>query len=170
MSWHSILHAPVICPSCGEDIGYCPGESTFFWGQSHVHYWGLGEEVVWLRDEDGVIIPPFKWYRKWGWFGRRADECNFGSPEYQDVIAFDSEIRDLPPESRICPTCQVRYDHIAVMIQGGRLAETRVFTKGKLAMTFGLLDPFPETILVRPDGTYEPRPDWDKVLISPFEP
>jgi hypothetical protein len=166
MPFYSVLHDPVICPSCGQDITYRAKQSTFFWGRSHEHYWGPGEEVRWLRDRAGVIVPPFTCYRKRGWFGLRDAECNFGSPEYAEVIAFDAEIDLWTPESRLCPSCGARYDHVAVLIRGGQLAGTRVFEAGEVARTFGPLEPFPTVLVLRPDGTYGPFPGWRDLLIG----
>jgi hypothetical protein len=161
MPAYSVFHAPVICPSCGQEIGYRAGETTFSWGRSKAHYFHQGDEIEWLRDELAEVVPPFTWYRKRGWFGHHDPEFNFGSPSYPDLIAFDPEISQQPAESRTCPSCQALYDHIGVMIRDGRLSGVKVFAEGELAKAIRPLVPFAETVLIRADGTYEPRPEWN---------
>ncbi len=170
MPFWSVLHAPVLCPSCGREISYRAGETTFFWGRSSRHYWGLDDDIEWLRDQQGVIVPPYTLYRRRGWFGLRDPECNLGSPEYPDLLAFDPEIDCQPPETRICPGCQSRYDHIAVEIRGGRVAGMKVFAEGEIARTIGSFDPFPETMLIRPDASDEPLPIWGDQVLGEYRP
>jgi len=169
MPAYSVFHTRVICPSCGREIAYRGGQTAFCWGRSKFHYFARGDAIEWLHDTRKEIVPPFTWYRKRGWLWQSDAEFNFGSPTYPDLIAFDPEISVQAPESRVCPSCRSRYDHIAVMIREGRLIEVKVFEEGEIADTIGPLVPFAETVLIRADGTYEPRPDWNDPPMSTLE-
>lgn len=45
MPFSSVLRTPVLCPSCGREVGGRVGEMTFFWGRSNRHYWGLDDDM-----------------------------------------------------------------------------------------------------------------------------
>ena len=168
MPAYSVVYSPVICPSCGNKFGFRAGQTTFFWGWSGCYY-SLGESIAWLRDKKKEIVPPFTWYTRRGWLWQPDAEFNSGSPEYQNLIAFDAEINPWPPETRNCLTCHARYDHIGVIIRDGKITEVKVFAEGEIERTIGAMDPFAEIVLIRSDGTYEPRPDWNDPPMGTLE-
>ncbi len=164
----SVCYCRVICPSCGQEIAYRARQATFYWGWSKTCY-SLGEEIIWLRDRKKVIVPPFTWYRRRGWLWRPDPEYNFGSPDHTNLIAFDSEIGWMERERRTCSSCNSRYDHIGVIIRDSRISEVKVFAAGEIERMIGPMDPFAETVLIRADGAFEPRPDWNDPPMTTLE-
>jgi DNA-directed RNA polymerase subunit RPC12/RpoP len=146
------------CPTCGSVTPAPAGVIRFQWGEIPYNYRD-GDEIRWLTDREGQIVPPFALVRAIHEF-----RWNYGEPRYRNVLAFD--IDPHKPEFR-CANCGAVFEGVAARVVDGRFDGAVGFLQGSIAQQFGAgIDSF-EVAVREPDGQWKARTDWfNQVLVE----
>lgn len=147
----------VFCPTCGEKAwDYVLGQ----WGVLPSSTYSLGDEVRWLRDEQGGIVPPFRLIT----VAPRAPRWNCGDPQFQNVILFDI-VTDWTAGECQCPKCHGGFVGSVAVVCDGVFRQVLALKDGEVNRILGSSRGKANIVVVREDGTYWPREDWfDKTL------
>ena len=150
------LETEVTCPSCGQSSSL-GGLLQFQWGKIP-YYYHVGDNVSWLTNRSGAIVPPFQLVGPDGLW-------NCGEPSIKDLFVFNGN----PNISEFkCSRCGTTFEGVAAHISGGVLRGAVAFLPGDVARLFGAtLDTF-DIAVARPDGSYQPRYDWYDIPLSKY--
>jgi hypothetical protein len=134
----STLQTPVLCPSCKTTLG---DSVAFTWGMCpRAKPYNVGEDVQWLRDDEGEIAPP----------GEKIGEIfNVGRPVLTDVVVRDRSAFEF---GAVCPVCEEVYAGVVTAIKHGRFAGASIFERGDLPTDDDVFE-------VNQDGSLQPHPE-----------
>jgi hypothetical protein len=114
----------------------------------------LGDSVVWLK-ENGDVVPPFSIRagkdNQWRW--------NCGTPEYRNVIVFDTFI-SLRADSALCCSCGRDFAAVAVVVRNGQFGSIWNLTSDDVDAVLGTPHARAEVVAICEDGSLMPKPDW----------
>jgi hypothetical protein len=150
------LEATIICPYCGATFDPPAGIVRFQWGKV-THYYRVGDQIRWLKDRRGHVVPPFVIVKRrlFGWL--LGDRYNRGEPQYENVFVLDTDPNFTQYQ---CEVCSEKFDALGVEIRGGRIISAVAFRVGELSSKFGIAPDTADIIIVNADGSYWPRYDW----------
>jgi len=143
------------CPVCGALV--LEGVRCQ-WGELPGVKYAIGDEVKWLRGEDGQAFPSFVLHKiedgKWRW--------NCGDSLYHDVILFDVLFEaDVFTQGYRCPKCATRISAGIAVVREGRFSEIRAILDDEVTRILGASRGKADIVIIREDGTYWPREDWN---------
>lgn len=145
MMYLSTLASPVVCPGCKTTLG---DSVAFQWGICpRTRPYAVGEDVEWLRDDEGEISPPGE---------RIGDHFNVGRPVLTDVVVRDRSAFEF---GTVCPVCEEVYAGVVTAIKHGRFAGASIFERGDLPTDDDVFE-------VRQDGSLEPHPEVTAAVAS----
>jgi hypothetical protein len=110
----------------------------------------LGDEVEWLTDLNGAVVPPFSYLGRY-W--------NCGEPQFRNVIALDLNMWVDGYPTR-CPTCGTTVAGSAAVVRDGVFREILVLTEAEHDRILGASAGKADIVIVREDGSLWPRDDW----------
>jgi hypothetical protein len=148
------LSCALSCPVCRGSVALPDGALRFQWGLVPRHYASAPAPLFWLLGADGEPAPPYEVSE-----GESEDPWNAGSPEPGTVYAFDEDPR---LEGLACPSCGAAFERVAARIEGDILQGAVAFVFGELERKVSAKRGSYDAVVVREDGSWEPRPDWEK--------
>jgi hypothetical protein len=146
------------CPACGQHV--LKGLRCQ-WGVLPLAEYTVGDEVGWLRDAGGAIVPPYVLVDVSP--GKRRWNC--GDPQASHVILFDLDI--YPGNYQVeCAACHTKIAAAVAVVRDGAFREIRVIDDGEVSRILGPSRGKADIVIVREDGSYWPREDWyDKTIL-----
>lgn len=145
------------CTTCGAVTKAPAGEVHFQWGRVPASY-STGDRIKWLEAAGGGAMPPFSVVRKGARFA-----WNYGTPEFEDVIALDTD-PETPPVH--CSGCGAEFEALAVEIAGGKVKGGLGYPEGEVMRRFGATPDDFDVAVKRPDGNWEARLDWSNPILT----
>jgi hypothetical protein len=137
----------------------------FQWGRVPSEY-RLGDKIRWLREPNGEVVEPFVVMRTDRFFGLVTDVAwNFGSPRYEDLLAFDVDPHFSP---FLCEVCGEVIETVAAVIERGQLTCGRGFAPGEVRSISGQDVPESGVLVPRPDGSYNSHPEWEDPAFTTY--
>jgi hypothetical protein len=130
------------------------------WGALPLAEYALGDEVRWLRDTGGSIVPPYvlidvsPGVRRW----------NCGDPQVSNVNLFDLDVNpgNGPAE---CTASHARIAAAVAIVRRGVFREVRAIDDAEVDRILGPSRGKADIVMVREDGSHWPREDWyDKTI------
>jgi hypothetical protein len=126
------------------------------------HDYEAGHPVVWLRNDSGEVLPPFRIVSRKNALGGINEYWNCGEPQYLNLLAFDNDAQRGPIQCQGCGEPLA----VAAHIEAGKVAGAKTMTAAEARALFKR-DPDDLGIaLINDDGSYRYRADWDKPKFS----
>lgn len=147
----------VYCPKCGTQVLKW---TRVQWGVVPRSDYNIGDEVEWLKDKDGLILPSFKLYSV-GKDGKKYYNC--GDPLIKNVILFDMDFYmdfRFEKHSIICHGCAVKIVDAITIIMDGKFKEIKALLDEDVEKILGASRGKADIVVIRDDGSYWPREDW----------
>jgi hypothetical protein len=157
----SDVETTALCLQCGEQTSVPSGVIKFQWGKVP-HNYKVNDAIVWLEDKSHNIVPSFTLVHKHGLFGISA-VWNCGDPQYKNLYVFDSDPHVTQYQ---CSRCNKPLEGLAVEIRNGLIVQGVGFGKSDMEQKFGTVSAPANIIIIRDDGTYWAREDWDDPIFN----